>query len=217
MGKRGPAPKGQYPGKSKVFSTRIRPDLREKLDAEAAISGHSVSQIVEHRLRRTFIEDDKIESAFGDRHTYLLMQLIAIGLRRARNPEQPEKNWLNDPVAFDAAIRFANGLLAAIRPDEPVGGTAPSELDGALVTASAINAPLAMWRDIHRATPSLPLSEGSREDHFAGMVRSELGQIAERPYFLGLGTPLQKQTRSAEAERASAKQRKPRHKGKKRS
>src|SRR5258708_35646377 len=100
---RGAAPKGEYVGKSKVFSTRIRPDLRDGLDKAARKSGRSVSQEVEHRLRRTFVDDEKISDVFGDRQTYLVMRAIAVALERAWNPGDPKANWLNDPFAFDLA------------------------------------------------------------------------------------------------------------------
>jgi hypothetical protein len=79
---------------------RIRPDLRKSLERAAKASGRSLSQEVEHRLRRSFVEDDKIADAFGDRRTYRLMRHpktrraivgieIRCGRRRQGQPQDP--------------------------------------------------------------------------------------------------------------------------------
>src|SRR5665213_3311745 len=116
MGKRGPSPQGEYSGKSKVFSTRIRADLRSSLDAAAKVSGRSLSQEVEHRLRRTFVDEDRSENAFGSRRNYLLMRMAATALQSAQNPQNPKAEWLDDPVAFDQAMKFLNAVLKQVRP-----------------------------------------------------------------------------------------------------
>src|SRR5215831_7324793 len=101
MGK-GPRPKGEYAGKSSVFSTRIRPDLRKSLERAAKTSGRSLSQEVEHRLRRSFVEDDKIADAFGDRRTYRLMRLMSDAIHLSLNKN--DENWLDDPFRFRIAL-----------------------------------------------------------------------------------------------------------------
>lgn len=52
--KPGVRPKGEYSAKSRAFTTRVTADLRAALDAAIEISGRSLSQEVEHRLRLTF-------------------------------------------------------------------------------------------------------------------------------------------------------------------
>jgi hypothetical protein len=51
---RGARPKGEYAGKASWLSTRITGDLRAKLEGSAQKCGRSLSQEVEHRLRRSF-------------------------------------------------------------------------------------------------------------------------------------------------------------------
>ena len=69
MGKKASGPKKAIRRQVVVFSTRIRPDLRDRLEKAAKQSGRSLSQEVEHRLRRSFVEDDKLlmSSATGER------------------------------------------------------------------------------------------------------------------------------------------------------
>ena len=68
MGKRGPKPKGEYGGKiarTAVLSTRLQPDTRARLSKAAKASGRSLSQELEHRLRGSFIEEDKVVDFYG--------------------------------------------------------------------------------------------------------------------------------------------------------
>lgn len=68
MGKRGPAPRGEYGGKigrTAVLSTRLQPDTRVRLSVAAKSNGRSLSQELEHRLRGSFIEEDKVVDFYG--------------------------------------------------------------------------------------------------------------------------------------------------------
>src|SRR5436190_20191158 len=109
MGK-GPRPKGEYAGKSSVFSTRIRPDLRKNLERAAKASGRSLSQEVEHRLRRSFVEDEKVAEAFGDRRTYRLMRLMSDAIQLSQN-EENDGHWLDDPFRFRIALAAMRSVV----------------------------------------------------------------------------------------------------------
>src|SRR2546423_3193307 len=113
---KGPAPRGEYVGKSSVFSTRIRPDLRKKLEQAAKKSGRSLSQEIEHRLRRSFDEDEKIADRFGDRKTFLLMELMAKAIQFKGDDGEPDQ-WLENPEDFEIAIAAALAVLEAVRPN----------------------------------------------------------------------------------------------------
>ena len=79
MGKRGPHPKGEYGRKIRrtaVLSTRLQPDTRARLLQAAKANGRSLSQELEHRLRRTFIEDDKSIEWYGSEQTAAVVKLI---------------------------------------------------------------------------------------------------------------------------------------------
>ena len=55
----GRKPRGEFSGKSAVFSTRITPQTRKQLDRAAADNDRSLSQEIEHRLRESFYPDQK--------------------------------------------------------------------------------------------------------------------------------------------------------------
>src|SRR6516162_3242286 len=79
MGKRGPQPRGEYGGKihrTAVLSTRLQPDTRTRLVAAKEASGRSLSQELEHRLRRTFIDDDKAIDFYGSESSAAILKLI---------------------------------------------------------------------------------------------------------------------------------------------
>jgi hypothetical protein len=185
MGKRGPAPKGEFAGQSAVLSTRIRPDTRRHLEAASKASGRSLSQEIEFRLRRTFIEDERIADAFGSRANFIMARLIALALESSVNTDalmtdEPLPDWRNDPVRFDMSMRTVMALLEAYKPTKPLPPPstklvgqhrqfAPSQSAGRIVMA------------VQKADPSLPLSEGTPRQHFFGIAQAELGEIAFRP------------------------------------
>jgi hypothetical protein len=68
----GRKPSGEYKGKTATLTTRIAPDTRESLDKAARESGRSLSQEIEHRLRRSL---HAVEST-GEKHNRALGRLI---------------------------------------------------------------------------------------------------------------------------------------------
>jgi hypothetical protein len=174
MGKRGPSAKGEFGDKSAVLSTRISAELRAALEASVERTGLTLSREIEHRLRRTFSDEEKIEAAFGSERNYRLMQMAALAIRHAAwNVENPDADWIDDPVAFEIALRAVNNILEALRP--PSG--AP-RLDP-LAERSAVEEPARIWRDVQAADASLPLNNTGRK-HLANRTKAALGKIADR-------------------------------------
>lgn len=179
---KGPAPKGEYAGKSSVFSTRIRPDLRKELEKAARQSGRSLSQEVEHRLRSSFVEDNQIADLFGDRRTYRLMRMMADAIHTAEEITAMGP-WLETLTAFKIAKGAAIGVLERVAPkdDSPFP---PSLLSDELVdrTTKAAGDAIATstWRRVQQADPALPLHRGSREQAKASVARQDLVDILER-------------------------------------
>jgi hypothetical protein len=174
---KGPAPRGEYVGKSSVFSTRIRPDLRQKLEQGAKKSGRSLSQEIEHRLRRTFVEDEKISEMFGDRRTFLLMQMMAMAIR-FKGDNRPPGEWLENPEDFEIAIAAALSVLEAVRPPGPVDPDNPFLAFANKAKAAGIS--FDIWNEIKNADPALPITRGTRADHWNAMAKADLGEIADR-------------------------------------
>jgi hypothetical protein len=172
---KGPAPKGEYFGKSSVFSTRIRPDLRKKLDAAATKSGRSVSQEVEHRLRQTFIDEDQIADRFGDRLTYSLMRMMALAIHLPTSVAKPSR-WLQDPEQFEIAVSAALNVLEAVRPNGVVDA---SVLHQRHLQTQGQKSAFRVWRAVKRADPALALDKGTREDHLSGRLKDGLDGLAD--------------------------------------
>jgi hypothetical protein len=178
---RGPVPRGEYAGKSSVFSTRIRPDLRQKLEEGAKKSGRSLSQEIEHRLRRSFVEEEKISDAFGDRRTFLIMKLIAMGINYPKSNGERNVSWLDDAYYFDLSIGTALSILEAIRPKDDKTALAPENDIVRLVAESrALGIWQALWGHIVHSDPALSMTAGTRMGHWYAMAKADLGQIPER-------------------------------------
>jgi hypothetical protein len=174
MGK-GPRPKGEYAGKSSVFSTRIRPDLRKSLERAAKSSGRSLSQEVEHRLRRSFVEDDKIADAFGDRRTYRLMRMMSDAIQLSQKEENDE-NWLDDPFRFRVALAAMRSVIEAIEPPTPsLGEVEDTEFQ---IMTDNLGEAIAgkLWFGVNQAKDSIELGSGSRADHINSIARSDIGE-----------------------------------------
>ena len=73
---RPPLKKGE--AKRSSFNTRLRDRVKERLEAEAANAGRSLSEEIEFRLERSFAEEDAKIAEFGDKMTYRLMKLLSL-------------------------------------------------------------------------------------------------------------------------------------------
>ncbi len=172
---KGPVPRGEYVGKSSVFSTRIRPDLRKKLEQATKRTGRSLSQEIERRLNRSFVEDDKIAEVFGDRRTYVLMRMMADAIHFGHEPAN--LSWLDNPQEFETAISAALRVLDAIRPEGDVPADAlPARHYQVRGHSAAAN----IWRAIKRVDPSLPIGQGTLEDHKHVHMKDDLGGLVDR-------------------------------------
>jgi hypothetical protein len=174
---KGPAPRGEYVGKSSVFSTRIRPDLRQKLEQGAKKSGRSLSQEIEHRLRRTFVQDQEISEMFGDRRTFLLMKMMAAAIQ-FKGDNRPAGAWLENPDDFEVAIAAALLVLEAVRPSGPVDPDNPFLAYANRVKAEGIA--FEIWKKIKTADPVPSLTRGTRADHWNSVTKVDLGKVADR-------------------------------------
>ncbi len=111
----GRKPKGEYRGKSAVFSTRITPDLRRDLEKASKKSGRSLSQEIERRLKDSF----RIQKARDPAVAALCYLIGEIAIRACGD-------WKNAPWHFQAFRTALNGLLDFLAPTGPV--EVPTEL-----------------------------------------------------------------------------------------
>ena len=105
-GRRGPRPRGPFADKRKTLTTRITNKTRENLDAAAKATDRSLSQEIEFRLERSFLQDDAdnrvreavlegIWTSFGGIIIFRTMRLMASMIQAIE--QTTGKTWLKDP------------------------------------------------------------------------------------------------------------------------
>jgi hypothetical protein len=72
----GPRPQGPYADKRKTLTTRITERTRARLDEAAAVSDRSLSQEIEFRLERSFLDEDGLNREFGGADNYRVSKLL---------------------------------------------------------------------------------------------------------------------------------------------
>jgi hypothetical protein len=166
--------------KSEVFSTRIRPDIKERLEKAAAASGRSLSNEFANRLLQSFALDDKIKEHFFDRRTYLMMRMAAAAIERVHPLDNRDGvHWLDDPLLFDAALSAVIGVLSQIRPPGPAIEP-PDPMRAASVRAVREGIANLLWTYVQLGTDNLTLNPRYPTDRLAALVRGELGDAVFR-------------------------------------
>lgn len=180
MGKRGPAPRGEFQGKTKVLSTRIRPDTRAALVAAAEESGRSLSQEIESRLRGSFADEEMALAAFGSKRNRAVMKLLAIALSTVHRIDRPDAEWWSDPYLFDRALETINRVLNAMRPE---GEAQPPKQEAyqQLAEWNALSAPAKLFYAIQTADPQADLQVMSEGQRLQARLQADLGELARRP------------------------------------
>jgi hypothetical protein len=155
-------------------SFRVTATLKERLDAAAEQSGRSQAQECELRLEKSFDHQDLLADAlalaFGREIAGALLAAGTAMKAAGQWPRRPDRRqkWINDPVAFDQAVKAANYVLQALR---PAGDPSPRSKDDDWWLAHSELLLLAVMRD----------RRGVMFDHEAEIVRSLLGpEIVKR-------------------------------------
>ena len=180
MGKRGPQPKGEYGRKTArtaVLSTRLQPDTRARLLGAAKVNQRSLSQELEHRLRRTFIEDDKTVEIYGTEQTAAVVKLIGLMLNAAaaRTSRRGRHEWLKEQWLFDDVIDAIVHTLLWFRP----GGDSERRQITLSSTTDRVDE---LIDEIRSADPSLPMAMRSNRQHTMAMLKDKLGDLARHPH-----------------------------------
>lgn len=187
-GKKGPRPKGEYADKSSVISTNISRELRQRLVAAVAESGLSLSREVEHRLRRSFQEDDTVAKSFGSERTFGMMRLLGALVSVIRRDDRPDADWLDDPWLFEQACAAIGNLLEQFAPDGEVFAPPKSELSDNPTantwlnhTRLSLELPIGLANAIGNARDALPLQVGDDLDHQLSSLKDRLRSVSDRP------------------------------------
>jgi hypothetical protein len=169
MAKRGAVPRGEFTNKSGVLSTRIREDTRAALQEAAAATKRSLSQEIEHRLRRSFDSDRLIRAEFGSRENYAIVMLIIAALKGAAD-DKSEAPWFDDANNFDLMLNTVVRILGAFRP--PGAAAEASETDRWFGDMNAAR----IAEDVVEADATMPPQ--ARNDF--NYIKADLGPLAER-------------------------------------
>ncbi len=107
--KPGPKPRGPFEGKRKTLTTRITEETRERLEQAAESTGRSLSQEIELRLERAFLEEHAKFEEFGGEGIYRFMKVLAavVGVVEHR----VGKKFDEDPYTRSQAIITLERLL----------------------------------------------------------------------------------------------------------
>jgi hypothetical protein len=108
---------------------RVTPELKQRLDAAAELSGRSQSQEAEFRLEHSFDREDLLfdvlRIAYGSKKIAdLIMTVGAVFLVAGRAVASDNKirdrlksrDWTSDPAVCDIAIEAAHTVLESFRP-----------------------------------------------------------------------------------------------------
>ena len=112
--KRGRPAQGPYSDKQKVISTRITGDLRKALDDESKRTGHSLSQIIESRLRRSFDQSQRVNENFGGPEKYNLFRLFVLAMDSVE--ATTGQCWHEDAYTHEQCKQAVLGVLKDLRP-----------------------------------------------------------------------------------------------------
>ena len=171
--------KAPEPGERIQIGVQVTPELKRRLEAAGTRNHRALSREAEHRLERSFEREDLLPDVLADAFPKPVAGLLlALGLvmtnaglhdywARAELLADVDDRWLNDPTAFDQAIRAAVSCLNAAR---PAGEVLSSEAStGALFAEGLISA---ICRDPAQDDPFGP--------RHLGAIRSLLGPIRAR-------------------------------------
>jgi hypothetical protein len=190
MGKRGPAPKGEYGGKigrTAVLSTRLQPDTRTRLSKAAKANGRSLSQELEHRLRAGFIEEDKVVDFYGSQSNAAVVKLLGAVIQSTctnwlvktaggwvADPQKDPGEWLRDPKLFDGVL---TAIIHALMWFKPSGAGDEQFLFYHSAAQHIID-------EIRSSDPALPMTKGSTRQHAMAMLKDKLGDLVRHrhPY-----------------------------------
>jgi hypothetical protein len=212
MGKRGPAPRGEF-AKSTVFSCRLQADTRRRLDVAKTQSGRSLGQELEWWLQRAFKEHDSAVEHYGSRQNEAICKLIGeiikttgivvryeyeeskYGQEVAKTAEgdpifslrEPEKKIETDPSLWlrDPSVFDATiaGILHVLAGFRPGGGAYPF---GIYMTTAAV----ALLKEVSNAGHSLPIDERPNRESAMADLKQDLGELARLSNPYGASAPL---------------------------
>ena len=188
---RGRKPKGEYAEKGVTLSTRIRSDTRAALEEAAKASGRSLSQECEHRLRRSFDEDEALIDRLGGRQLYAMFRMIAAAMeltvmqwQQFSSAKDERFDWIADPFGYDQAMKAAISVMDRLRPpgdptmpamSAPEG--IPQEIWDTFIKNSGKLMAGSVAKKVAEAEPGQPLPDDRRLHVLMARIADALGPM----------------------------------------
>ncbi|MCU1340471.1 MAG: hypothetical protein JWO19_6052 [Bryobacterales bacterium] len=160
---------------------RVPDDLRAKIQEAASARGVAVNKEISARLERSFSEEMTV-SADGSAELYSILRVVAAAMDTAGpmaaimstlNPEAG-KDWINNSLAYEQAIKAALSVLEAFRPQ-----TATVPHASMPDTVSTLGVEMATGI-LEEAATGQTRTVGPTEIARAGRLHAGLGALAER-------------------------------------
>ena len=131
-GRSGTKPRGEFPGKSATFTTRIQPETRRALDSYAKASGKSVSVVAERLLKVA------LQKPTGQPLNLSLAR--AVELLAEQIEGETKKSWRNDAFTAQALLHGISYLLGYFAPADKKGVPVPTAIKGEATKMSPVQA-----------------------------------------------------------------------------
>ena len=113
----GPRPQGPYVDKRKTLTTRITEETRTRLEKAAAATDRSLSQEIEFRLERSFLDEDARNREMGGKELQALFRLL--GAAAEMIEARTGKKWSEDWDTGTAVMIAWQRLIAETMPKIP--------------------------------------------------------------------------------------------------
>jgi hypothetical protein len=115
-------------------SFRTREPLRAALESAAQARGVSMNTEMNERLMRSFEDEVKLETEFARVQLYAILRVVANTMDLAGSSTAmmsnmltgATKNWVDNPFAYDQAVKAANYILEQFRPPGDIAEAAPN-------------------------------------------------------------------------------------------
>ena len=116
------------------LGARVREPLRIALESAAASRGVSMNAEINERLMRSFEDEVKLETEFARVQLYAILRVIANTMDHAGGSTAmmsnmltgETKNWVDNPFAYDQAVKAANYILERFRPPGDIASATPN-------------------------------------------------------------------------------------------
>ena len=118
------------PGQPKrsAFNTRLRAEVKKRLEFEAESAGRSLSEEIEFRLERSFSDPDARLQGFGSEDRLKLLRALSLAVDMVE--AMTGKDIFTDAETAEAGYRAMTGILDGMfsaRPGGPLDPVTPTE------------------------------------------------------------------------------------------